>query len=82
MLQVHAVTVVADRDLQQTGMVARSQCNQAFIVLARGASLLWLFDAMVQRIAQQMHQRCVQLLQDVAIDLRGFAVDLQPYLFT
>ena len=35
---------------------------------------------MVHRIAQQVHQRRVQLVQDVAVDLSGFALDLQSHL--
>ena len=58
----------------------RGQADQAFRRLAGLDAVHRHLDAMVHRIAQQVHQRRVQLVQDVAVDLSGFALDLQSHL--
>ncbi|MCY1524455.1 hypothetical protein D9M68_593870 [compost metagenome] len=60
--------------------MARRQPDQPLRRLARRHPGGGHFNAVVHRIAQQVRQRRVQLLQDVAVHLRGLAFDLQPHL--
>ena len=47
--------------------------------LAGARSFLGAFDAVIDGVAQQMAERRVELLENVAIDLRAFADDLEPH---
>ncbi|MNS25626.1 hypothetical protein D3C72_575240 [compost metagenome] len=81
LFQVHAVTVVAQFKHQQTGLMGRAQANQTFRRLAGQQALLRGFDAVVDRVAQQVSQRRFELFQYVAIDLGLFAFNFQAHLF-
>ena len=58
-----------------------AQANQAFFRLARQQALFRGFDAVIDRVAQQVSQRRFELFQHVAIDLGFLAFDLQAHLF-
>ena len=57
------------------------ELDQPFNRLAHRDALVRRFNAVIDRIAQQMSQRRFELFQYVAIHLGLFAVDFQPHLF-
>ena len=75
--QVDAAPVVADLDAQHAGAVARFHAYRAQRCLAGVDALVRTFHAMVDGIPQHVVQRAFDLRQDVAVDQRVFAVDLQ-----
>ena len=70
----------ADHDLQRAGAVIGLEPDAALGGLAGGLPLLGAFDAMIDGVAQQMAERRIETFEDVAIDLRRLADDLQPDL--
>ena len=79
-LQVDAAAVVAEDQLEHPGAVAGLQADRAGRGLAGGAALLGRFEAVVQRVADQVVQRGLEPVEDVAVDARGLAGDLEPRL--
>ncbi|MCY1178859.1 hypothetical protein D9M73_192320 [compost metagenome] len=62
--------------------MGRAQANQTFSRLAGQQALFREFDAVVDRVAQQVSQRRLELFQHVAIDLGLLAFNFQSHLFT
>lgn len=58
-----------------------AQANHAFLWLARQQATLRQLDAVVNRVAQQVGQRCFKLFQHIAIDLGLFPLYRQLYRF-
>ncbi|MNO75825.1 hypothetical protein D3C76_668870 [compost metagenome] len=80
--QIHAITVIAQFKHQQTSLMRSAQTNQTFRRLAGQQALFREFDAVVDRVAQQVSQRRLELFQHVAIDLGLLAFNFQSHLFT
>ncbi len=60
----------------------RLEPHDAFRRLARRKPRLGVLDAVVDRVAQQVTERCVELLQNVAVDLGRVADDLEVDLLS
>ncbi|MNI56980.1 hypothetical protein D3C73_1120130 [compost metagenome] len=60
--------------------MGRPQPDQAFWRLTRQQPLFRRLDAVIDSIAQQVRQRCLEFLQHVAVNLGFLALDFQPYL--
>ncbi|MCY1355687.1 hypothetical protein D9M69_421180 [compost metagenome] len=78
-VQVDARAVVEDLDHQPAGIVAGLQRDPAFGGLALGLAHRGRLDAVVHRVAQQVGERGVERFQDVAVDLRAGADQLQVH---
>ena len=81
MADVDALAIVSDHDLEHAGPVPRLQQNRADRRLPRGLPAVRLFDSVIERIADEVGERCLQLFQDVAVDTGLLATHLQSYLF-
>ena len=78
---VDALAIVGDRDLEHAGPVPRLQQDRAGRRLPRGLPAVRRFDSVIERIADEVGERCLQLFQDVAVDTGLLATHLQSYLF-
>ena len=74
-LGVDAAAVVGDVDGEHAGAVARLEAERAALGLARGPALGRRLDAVVERVAQQVVERRLEPLEDVAVDADGLADD-------
>ena len=79
-LEVDAAAVVGQDQLEHPGAVAGLQADGAGRRLAGGAAVLGPLEAVVQRVADQVVQRCLEPVEDVAVDAGGLAGDLEPRL--
>jgi len=81
LFQVDTIAVVTQFEHQQTGLMRSTQADQALFGLALEQALFRGFDAVVDRVTQQMSQRRFEFFQYIAVDLRLLAFDFQPHLF-
>ena len=58
--------------------MSRHDTQRRLLRLAARAPLLGCLDAMVERVAQHVIQRCIEPREDVAIDGNVVACDLKP----
>ena len=79
-LEVDAAAVVGEDDLEHPRAVAGLQADGRHRRLAGGAALVGRLDAVVQGIADQVVERRLEPVEDVAIDAGGLAVDLESRL--
>ena len=79
-LEIDAASVVLDGDDEHAGPVSRFQPEDAAFRLARGAALLGRFKAVIDGVAQQVRQRSLQLVENVAVHLRRLSADFQTNL--
>ncbi len=79
-VQVDSPAVVAEDDLEHPRAVASLQPDCPRRVLAGRATLLGHLEPVIQGVADQMIERGLQTVQDVAIDARGLAHDLELHL--
>ena len=79
-LEVDAAAVVGQDQLEHPGAVAGLQADGAGRRLAGGAAVLGPLDAVVQRVADQVVERRLEPVEDVAVDAGGLAGDLEPRL--
>ncbi|MNP09988.1 hypothetical protein D3C76_1021180 [compost metagenome] len=80
--KVNAGTVIAQLQHQHAGLVRRPDSDHSLGRLAGEDAPLRRFDAVVDGIAQQMHQGRFEFLQHIAIDLGFLALDFQAHLLT
>jgi hypothetical protein len=80
-VEVDARAVIAHADEQLARAMAGFQDQRGFSRLAICEALFGRFDTMVERVAQQMAERRVEHIEDVAIDLRRFADDRKAHPF-
>ncbi len=78
--EVDAAAVVAEDDLEHPRAVAGLQADRRHRRLAGGAAILGRLDAVVQGVADQVVERRLEPVEDVAVDAGGLAVDLEPRL--
>ena len=78
--QVQAAAVVAALDPDLRSFAAEAQIDPAFGRLAQGDAPVGRLDAVVDRVAQDVHQRIDQSIQHVAVDPRVLALDPQADL--
>ena len=79
--QVDPSTVVHHGYLQQAGIVPRFEPDETLFGFPCREALLRRFEPMVYGVAQQMPQRCIELLKYVAVDAGRAAYDIQPHPF-
>ena len=72
--------VVRHDDLQRAGAVPGFEPHDALGGFARRAAAFRRFDAVVDRIAQQMAEQRLEFLQNIAVHLRGLADDFEFHL--
>ncbi len=77
--QVGAGPVVGHADQERAGAVARLQRDARLGRLAASHAQLGGLDAVVERVAQQVAERRVEHVEQVAIDLGGFADDRETH---
>ncbi|MNF92286.1 hypothetical protein D3C84_749260 [compost metagenome] len=80
LLQIDAITVIAQLQHQQAGLMGGAQTDQAFLRLAGQQALFRGFDSVIHGVAQQVRQGCFEFLQYITVDLGFLALDLQPHL--
>src|SRR5690606_19734149 len=76
-LSVQALTVVADLDDDVPALVGRAHADGAGLVLARGDAFGRHFQAVVDRVAHQVHQRVDDLLDHALVQFGRLAPRLQ-----
>ena len=79
-LGIDAGAVVADLDDDAAAAMLGGKPDRALLGLARGQPIGRRFDAVIDRIADDMGQRIAEPLDDRPIDLGGFADHFQPDL--
>ncbi len=79
-LQVDAAAVIGQGDLEHPRAMACLQADGPHRRLAGRAAVVGHFEAVVQRVADQMVERCLEPVEDVAVDAGGLADDLEPRL--
>jgi hypothetical protein len=75
-LEVHAGAVVGDGDVDRVLLAARVDPDAARLGLAGGRAQLGPLDAVVDRVADQVHERVAEAVEDRAIELELAARDL------
>ena len=78
---IYAAPIVGDSDLQQAGTVSGLDPHDSFGCLPSRHAFLWKLDAVIDGVSQQVAQRRVELLEDVAVDLGAIADDVESHLF-
>jgi hypothetical protein len=78
---VDAASVVRDLHQHLVSFPARPQPDTALLGLARRAALLGTLQAVIHRVADEMEERLLERVQDGAIELGAFALDLQEDSF-
>ncbi|MNF33930.1 hypothetical protein D3C84_147610 [compost metagenome] len=78
---VHALAVIGDRQEDMIAFLLGRQHHLAAARLAGGLAFLGGFDAMVDGVAHQVHQRIGQRLDQVLVEVGFFADQLQIDLF-
>src|SRR5208337_3485944 len=76
-VQVNSPAIVAENDLEYPRAVASLQPDCPCQVLAGRATLLGHLEPVIQGVADQMIERGLQTVQDVAINARGLTHDLE-----
>src|SRR6476620_9642447 len=75
--QVDASPVIADLNRDFIADVMRVEPHPALFWLASGAPLLLGFDPMRDRITQQLEQRLLEEIADLAVDLRRLSANVE-----
>ena len=78
---VDAASVVRDLHQHLVSFPARPQPDTALLGLARRPALLGPLEAVIHRVADEMEERLLERVQDGAIELGAFALDLQEDSF-
>ena len=79
-LRIDAGAVVLDLDDDAAAAMFSRQADHAFFVLSSGGANRRRFDAMVDRIADDMSERIAEAFDDRTIDLGGFTGHFQANL--
>ncbi len=79
-LQVNAAAIIGKDDLEHPRSMARLQADGPDRGLAGCAAVVRRFETMVQCIADQMVERRLEPIEDVAVDAGGLTDDLKPRL--
>ena len=79
--KVDATPVVGDDDVEIACAVTRLHLQNALFRLSRRPPLFGRFDAVIDGIANEVSERRLELSENVAIDLRRLARDLQLHPF-
>src|SRR5262249_40128633 len=77
MLQPHATAVVRDSDGQHAPLMRGFEAYGAFRGFSDSQALFRRFNAMIDSIAYQVAERCLEALKDIAVYLRGAPNDLK-----
>ena len=80
MLDVDAAAVVGERDLEHPGAVPGLEPDRADRRLAGGLAFRRRLEAVVEGVADQVRERRLELVEDVAVDARLLAADLESHL--
>ncbi len=82
LVDIDAAAVIGHDDMKCACAVMSFEAHDAFRFLAGGATFVRRSDAVIDGVAQQMTERGVELLQNVAIHLRVGADDFEPHLLS
>ena len=80
LLDIHAAAVVGDGDVEHAAAVPRLEHDRADRRLAGGRAGRRRLDPVVERVADQVRERRLELVEDVAVDTGLLAADLEPHL--
>jgi len=80
LLDIDAPAIVGERDVEHAGPVTGLQSHGGERRLAGGRAFRRGFDAMVEGVADQVRERRLQLVEDVAVDARLLAAHLPANL--
>jgi len=72
-LSINAGAIIADLDEEVSGALPGIHMNEALRVFAVASARFSGLDAVVDRIAKEVAERCVESLEDVAVDLSPVA---------